>query len=196
MPYIYLIKPAEFIDTECYKVGLSSKCDLNRLKSYGAGTEYIQYFSCKNFEQAEKEIIFNLNQCVKSGKNIKLFKGREYFTGDKKTILKVFVKVMNKYVQMDLDNEENEAHEHEVQAGSKEIKELYKLNKNSTGLYECKVCRVETSNKYDFNKHLNTNKHKKLSESCTVCKVCFKAFTNKYTTARHEKQCVLKNQII
>lgn len=56
MPYIYLIKPAEFIDTECYKVGLSSKCDLNRLKSYGAGTEYIQYFSCKNFEQSEKEI--------------------------------------------------------------------------------------------------------------------------------------------
>lgn len=107
MPYIYLIKPAEFIDTECYKVGLSSKCDLNRLKSYGAGTEYIQYFSCKNFEQAEKEIIFNLNQCVRSGKNIKLFKGKEYFAGDKKVILKVFVKVMNKYIQMDLDNEEN-----------------------------------------------------------------------------------------
>lgn len=100
MPYVYLLQPAEFINTDCYKIGISSKCDLNRLKSYGNGSRYIQYFECDKYMEAEKELIHILNNTD----GLKLFKGREYFCGDKNKIVKAFMKIMNKYVEIDLQN--------------------------------------------------------------------------------------------
>lgn len=100
MPYVYLLQPAEFINTDCYKIGISSKCDLNRLKSYGSGSRYIQYFECNKYMEAEKELIHILNNTD----GLKLFKGREYFYGEKNKIVKAFMKIMNKYVEIDLQN--------------------------------------------------------------------------------------------
>ncbi len=57
-------------------------------------------------------------------------------------------------------------------------------------MYNCSVCDFSTNNKYDFNKHLSTIKHKTKTESECVCKQCFKVYSNKYNTARHEKQCI------
>jgi hypothetical protein len=198
-----MLQPVEYINTNCYKIGLSSTCDLNRLKSYGVGTRYIQYFECSNYREAETELINNLN----NDQTVNLFKGREYFCGNKQTILSIFIQVMLKYTNMEeediIKEEENKEEEVENRVGDviKEVfvdkihnkkvenvnsKEVFKNNKNQ---YSCKLCSLTTKDKKDFNKHLNTIKHKKKFTNDNICKTCFKVFSNKSNKTRHEKQC-------
>ena len=185
-----MLQPVEYINTNCYKIGLSSKFDLNRLKSYGAGTRYIQYFECSNYRKAETELINNLN----NDKTVNLFKGREYFYGNKQTILNIFIQIMLKYTNM--EKEETEGNIENITENN--IKEVL-VNKiinnkvNSTKViknqYTCSVCDYKTKLVCNYNKHLKTSKHKENIESSNICNSCFKQFVNKYTRKRHEKNC-------
>jgi hypothetical protein len=209
MPYVYLLQPAEFINTDCYKIGISSKCDLNRLKSYGRGSRYIQYFECKKYDEAEKELINILNNT----KELKLFQGREYFAGDLREILKIFMKVMNKYVEMDLLNADNcidnmnvvglinnSMHEKEVKEdnikiesgsyGSNRKKSVYEIV-CKFDIYKCEVCEYETKVKSNFTKHIKTKKHLEIINGDGVCCFCFKKFVNKWNRNRHLEKCTL-----
>ena len=40
-----------------------------------------------------------------------------------------------------------------------------KNRKKSQKIFECKICDYSTSNKYDYNKHLLTLKHKKMIQN-------------------------------
>ncbi len=147
MPYLYMLQPVEYINSDCYKIGLSSTFDLNRLKSYGSGTRYIQYFECSNYREAETELINNLN----NEETVTLFKGREYFSGNKKTILNIFIQIMLKYTDMEEDNiKKVELEEKEnVENKAKDVlinKKVENINlkevlKNSKNQYECKFCK-------------------------------------------------------
>lgn len=48
MPYLYMLQTVEYINTNCFKICLSSTFYLTRLKSYGVGIRYIQYFNKYN----------------------------------------------------------------------------------------------------------------------------------------------------
>lgn len=93
MGYIYLLQPAELVGTDRYKLGISSKDNLNRLKSYGLGTRYIFFMECNDYIFIETKLkeAFNKANCVK------LIKGKEYFQGPECDILKIFMKVIYKY---------------------------------------------------------------------------------------------------
>ena len=67
--------------------------------------------------------------------------------------------------------------------------------------YSCKKCDYECSNKYNFNKHLSTTKHKmkqmkheklpKSRQSIYACKTCNQNFKSRTTLWRHTKEsCV------
>jgi hypothetical protein len=96
MGYVYLIQPCELKNTNRFKIGMSSKSDLSRLKSYRAGTRYIFLIECSDYLSIERHIIQVFN------KNFKKIAGAEYFEGDEKEIIKTFIdSVYNKKFKND-----------------------------------------------------------------------------------------------
>jgi hypothetical protein len=64
-------------------------------------------------------------------------------------------------------------------------------NPKSLPCYVCKICDYVTSNKKDFNKHINTIKHnnnKKSPEHNMVCE-CGKTYTHRASLFNHRKKC-------
>lgn len=60
MGIIYLIQPAELVDTERYKIGISNNNDLKRCNSYKKGSRYLCIFECENPLKLEKIIIHRI----------------------------------------------------------------------------------------------------------------------------------------
>lgn len=205
MPYLYMLQPVEYINTNCYKIGLSSTCNLNRLKSYGVGSRYIHYFECSNYREAETELIHKLRR----EETVTLFKGREYFCGNKRTILNIFIQVMLKYTGMENYNEEYVEEfigENEVESVENKVEKIIEktfiekiietknakeeiLNNNNKKQYLCKACDYTTDIKSNFNKHTKTNLHLENLNHKNACASCFKSFANKWNKDRHEKLC-------
>lgn len=199
MPYVYLLQPAEYANTNRYKIGISSACNLNRLKSYGRGTEYIRYFQCVNYKEAESELIKELNNSDKST----LFRGREYFYGHKADILEIFTNVMNKYTKIELD-EMKRVSDSATEINQNSTREEQKVKyvntqkpsstirseiKNNTKMFSCEQCKFSCSFKCDYVRHLKTKKHVQNLEINNSCAGCLKVFSNKSNKTRHEKTC-------
>jgi len=88
MGILYLIQPAEYIGTDCYKIGYSSNSNIDRVKyGYKKGTRYFHIVECDNANKIEKILIEVFNE------NFTLFAGREYFKGDINEMLDLFYNV-------------------------------------------------------------------------------------------------------
>lgn len=89
---VYLIQPYEFIETNIYKIGCSSKNSLDRCKNgYSNGTEFINICSCYNPFELEGKIKIRFNELFT------LKKGREYFEGNIKEMKKEFDKLVEEH---------------------------------------------------------------------------------------------------
>jgi len=74
----------------------------------------------------------------------------------------------------------------------------YKKNAENLPIFECKTCDFNTSNKTDYERHINTNKHKKLQINyistlktglpLLVCK-CGKEFNHRQNLWKHKQKC-------
>lgn len=81
---------------------------------------------------------------------------------------------------------------------------LTKSRKNTTNYYECKSCDYFTCNKYDFNKHLSTDKHKMLIYANNAISnvpkkyecVCGEKYLHAPSLSRHKKKCKYLNNTI
>jgi hypothetical protein len=74
---IYFIQPAEYLNTNIFKIGCSSKNNLNRCKDgYKKGTRYISINECDKPFEIENKIKKYFNN------KYTLVKGREYFEGN------------------------------------------------------------------------------------------------------------------
>lgn len=195
--YIYLIQPLGS-DSNVYKIGMSKRQNLDRLKSYPKSTRYIRFAEIgNNYKRAESELIKLFNE------NFTLHSGKEYFIInsyiEEIRAINIFNDVCDKYFQPLENNEKNKVDE--INNVVKRDKEFVSKNilHEKRYVYECKLCKISTSNKYDYNKHLNTSKHKKLCNSDIICKNCFKSFSNKFNKNRHETKCsqqTMNNKII
>ena len=202
-----MLQPVEYINTNCYKIGLSSTCNLNRLKSYGVGSRYIHYFECSNYREAETELIHKLRR----EETVTLFKGREYFCGNKRTILNIFIQVMLKYTGMENYNEEYVEEfigDNEVESVENKVEKIIEktfiekiietknakeeILNNNKKQYSCKACDYTARDKYNFSKHIRTQRHLETVNSSKACTVCFKSFANIGNRNRHEKICKVK----
>ena len=87
---IYLIQPCELIGTKRYKIGCSSKNNLDRcINGYTKGSRYIYIMECSN--------PFILKNKIKKNfiNKFKLIAGNEYFEGDEDDIIDEFIKEFN-----------------------------------------------------------------------------------------------------
>jgi hypothetical protein len=56
-------------------------------------------------------------------------------------------------------------------------------------MHECKFCKFSCKYESEYNRHLNSKRHKEKSESKNLCDGCFKEFSTKFNKNRHEKSC-------
>jgi prophage antirepressor-like protein len=86
---VYLIQPAELVETNRFKVGCSSKNTIDRcVDGYRKGTRTIYIIECID--------PFGVEKILKSSFNtrFKLIAGKEYFEGDEVAIKKLFIDIV------------------------------------------------------------------------------------------------------
>ena len=90
MGIIYLVQPCELVGTQRYKIGMSSKNDLSRIRSYKNGSRYISIMECENYLIVER--------LLKKEFDIKFKKiaGREFYEGDEQEMLDIFIEIVLK----------------------------------------------------------------------------------------------------
>lgn len=106
---VYLIQPCELINTNRYKIGMSRKSDLSRMKAYKNGTRYLFICERQNVLEVEKRIINSFNE------RYKRIAGREYFEIDEpeENMIEYFISIVmnnkkNNYVDPDPINDDED----------------------------------------------------------------------------------------
>jgi hypothetical protein len=88
--YCYLVQPALLCQTNRYKIGMSSKADLSRLRSYHNGTRYILVFECDDARVVERKLLFAFNRMY-----TRCLGGNEYFECDNEMqMINLFVDIV------------------------------------------------------------------------------------------------------
>jgi len=92
---IYLIQPAELVGTKRYKIGCSSKNNLERCRNgYKKGTRFMDIRECDDPFSLEKEVKIRFNS------KFSLIAGREYFEGNEIDIKKEFNDIVSKSLKI------------------------------------------------------------------------------------------------
>lgn len=87
---VYLIQPIEFIGTNTYKIGCSSKPTLDRVRhGYRSGTRYLYVCEIEHPFVVEKKIIRTFKE------KFILSQGREYFSGDEQKMKELFLDIIH-----------------------------------------------------------------------------------------------------
>ena len=96
---VYLIQPDIYYGTNCYKVGMSSKENIERIKSYKKDTRILCVYNCKNPGKMEKNIINNFTDCWD------VVKGREYFYCDidETQLQNMFLEIISNTIEDDYE---------------------------------------------------------------------------------------------
>ena len=89
---LYLIQPCELKKSKNFKLGMSSKSDLTRVRSYHKGTRYLAIFECENALEVERILIQEFK------KKYTLIAGNEFFEIiDENEALELFIQIFLKY---------------------------------------------------------------------------------------------------
>ncbi len=171
--YIYLIQP-HGLNSDIYKIGMSKKQDLSRLKSYQKTARYIRMAEIGHkYKEAEDELILLFNQ------NFELAQGKEYFRlsskDDELKAIDIFSKVCNKYFTLnntDIVHTKN-----------------YGIDNILSYTLKCRLCDFVTQDKNDFSTHLGSNSCTQSVDLGLICSTCFEVFSNKLNRIRHEDKC-------
>jgi hypothetical protein len=85
---VYLIQPEELLGTNRYKLGCSSKANLDRLKSYKRNSHLLCSYKCTDPFQTENRL-----KAVFASKFTKVA-GNEYFQGNESEMVKEFMSIV------------------------------------------------------------------------------------------------------
>ena len=163
METIYLIQPLEFINTNTYKIGRSSKNDLSRCKNgYKPGTRFLCIFECTNSQILENNIKKQFNELFK------LSQGLEYFEGDEKQMCEEFIRLVGEHKNMNKDDTniiddkyKDDKYKDDKYKDDKYKDDKYKedkkpkVNSKTSKMYVCDKCKKIWKNKTDFTRHVN-----------------------------------------
>ncbi len=90
MGIVYLLQPQKYLDTNVYKIGMSSKNKLDRPRNYGSKSEILLIMNCFNPLHVERKLRFAFN------KKFEKCEGNEYFQGNITEMKKIFVNIVMK----------------------------------------------------------------------------------------------------
>lgn len=95
MGILYLIQPCEYIGTSKFKIGVSRKCSIDRIKDYKSNCRVLYIFNVDD--------VFKIEELIKTEfkKKFSLFKGKEWFEGEEDKIKTEFVSIYNQFLIMD-----------------------------------------------------------------------------------------------
>lgn len=133
MGLVYFLQPAELRNTSRFKIGMSSKSDLSRVRSYRNGTRYIAIIECIDYIYVERLLINHFN------KNYKLIAGCEYFEGDELCMLNSFIKIVMEYKNKSIENK-------------KQVEKILEVTENPAESIKTEKLLIGW-NKYKFNKN-------------------------------------------
>ena len=95
---VYLIQPATFVGTNYYKIGMSNKETIDRIKSYKLDTRVLCIYNCEHPEVLEKKLLKHFKE------EYKIIKGKEYFDTGRTTetiLQQEFMGIINDYQEED-----------------------------------------------------------------------------------------------
>tara|TARA_R110002110_G_scaffold285664_1_gene500015 strand:- start:125 stop:742 length:618 start_codon:yes stop_codon:yes gene_type:complete len=97
---VYLIQPEIYYGTNCYKVGMSNKENIDRVKSYKNDSRILCVYNCKNPHKMEKNIINRFTDCFD------IVKGKEYFYIDleEQEIQNMFMETIQDTLEKDCES--------------------------------------------------------------------------------------------
>jgi hypothetical protein len=175
---VYFIQPSEFMSTNIYKIGYSQQLLLNRIKQYGNTTSIICVIGSNNAFATERQLISAFNS-----KFVK-FKGNEYFIiEDILTAKNLFYNVCN---SDDINISCLNTQSAPVCNSNLNVNINNEIVVSNNNKYACLLCNFTTHKKYNYDCHLLSKKHIKLSidfnkndNNIYECKIC------KYWTYKH-----------
>ena len=194
--FLYLLQPAEFINTDTYKIGMTKNNNLDRCRNgYSSESDIIQINKCYFPRTAESD----LKKIFKE--KYTLTQGYEYFSGEIDDMIVDFNEIINEYrklYKIILKKQiEQIKEEKQVQINNEPVKrkikdkkqkqEINKLDQQSKQIteYTCKRCYYTTNKKCNYDKHLN---RKVQCDPKFYCESCKKILANKYTLQRHNNK--------
>lgn len=184
----YILKEREFIKTgeNILKIGRTGKPGLIRASQYPKGSELIIQRVVDDYVGAEREImrVFDVKF-----KNLKKTIGREYYEGDEKEMVKLFMEITEKFISNDKNNKKiieikkidnqlpNEETDEEpvkksqtivnklmdvIKSPFSVVKNLISGNKNPPAKEKfcCIKCEYITTNIGNFKRHTASQEHK------------------------------------
>jgi hypothetical protein len=131
--YIYLLQYTNDKYHNVYKIGKSTNIK-SRMRHYNNDYNIIYYFYTSNCHTAEKEIIKTFKSKFKQCKEF----GIEYFRGECKSMIDIFINNSNKDLRTLINNHNND----NIKNGD---------NGNGNSNYVCEYCGL----KFNSNKHIN-----------------------------------------
>jgi hypothetical protein len=84
---VYFVQPEQYLNTNVYKIGMSDKPLIDRIKAYGSQSRVIFLIECNMAYELEQEIVKVFKQ------KFKLHKGKEYFEGTEFEMTSVFMQL-------------------------------------------------------------------------------------------------------
>lgn len=104
--YIYLIQLREFIKTKepVYKIGKTTKEDMNRIKQYPKDSRIILFMKCKNCHALERIIKEKFIKKYTIRRDI----GSEYFEGDEEQMYLSIIRLLIKEIKTEEDSDESD----------------------------------------------------------------------------------------
>lgn len=97
---VYLVQPAILLRTDRFKIGMSGKNTITRIKSYGSDCRIICIRECANPAIVEKELIHICKA------RFTLLQGSEWFSGNKRDMIAAFDAAVNSHAVYDESNAE------------------------------------------------------------------------------------------
>jgi hypothetical protein len=157
--YLYILHYKNDKYDNVYKIGKTTQTNINdRVKQYSKAYNLKKYIYVSNCHIYEKEIIKKFKKKFK-----KYEKGNEYFIGD----LNVMNDMYNTIYEEDL-KKLNEKLNHNSNAVSNNIPII---NQKGLRIYKCNICKLNFRDNYNYNRHINTIKHKNKIQDVNLNKI-------------------------
>ena len=202
--YVYFITNP-YYDKNIIKIGWTRDNPIIRIKTLSNPTGVPGAFNLEYIIKTPCGMGYNLEDKIhKYLEKYRINKRREFFRIDKEDLANILINELKlEIISVSTNNiEENNIEENNIEENNIEENNIEKhINRKK---YYCNLCDYYTFRKNNYNKHLNSIKHKNNENTHNnnakvakkyVCVNCEKIFNDRAGLWRHNKKCISNNHI-